>query len=786
MKPSNFAGPVFLAIAGILSTISFSALATEDSPKDSTLILQHGFDSPQGDALLNDPAGEKTGFSLDRSTPHLGNPSLKATVSAQAQTLKIGRIATDIDTVYSLSIWIKTENITTPDGVALKIFQANDSTGWNSWYPTTATDAPVDAKVVKAGGTKDWTQYQISFTPDAAAEYVEVSLNLDPGTTGTAWFNNVSVTSLSTRIAQRDFTGDWHNVKLWGDQVRWVETAGAVDHSEINLQEGNYHVWLSMLGENHPDIAVAVDGKPLATGDGTKPTGWQKLGDVSLSSGNHHFTLTSQDPRDFKNKAAYAGMIISTASDAQLPDLASLFKAPLEQLPVDLSPPKPSDSHLVMVFSSYLVGVGFSQFGAVGFPASGAARIAAVAHKHGIPVTWLVNNDAAVRMKDLLTKWHDQNGDEVTSFDWQNPGPLKAALPWANTTSAALGGSPRDIAGLEKAGMHSAWGWCWEQAGTDGITDRGSPWAPFYASQQNPKAPASQPGKVLAFEWTMRDLNKSLHIHAGEPCRFSTDPDEIRRGQIGYGRDIDYWKQLLDEYQRNTDWNDMVPFLMQQESHEMEWSFPWNVNAGENKLEANWNAVNLDAQELDEFFTYAKSKNITFMTQPQFAEAYRQKYPEVTPAHYMLFRDIPTSQPVVYVSPGAPIHPGPYPLTFLYFDADCQLAFENGQRLPKMVYNYDRQAGMTSPNAYPTEIKIPAITAFSKTKSGDKEHWTITVSNPNPYAFPLGITEWGNFAQAAVAHHSDNVKEVKPIGDKLLFIRCTAAPETSSTFTVDF
>lgn len=734
----------------------------------------------------NDTKRVNIGFVSDSATKRAGRENaMKATGSAEGRVIRLEKITTDINTVYTVSIWIKTESVSTPDGVAVRLFQRNDSTGWNSRYPTTHNDLPVERKVIKTGGTQDWTEYQVSFTPDAASEYVEVALGLDPGITGTAWFDGVSVSSRSTRIAQRDFTGDWHNVKIWGDQVRWVDKAEAVDTLDVTLHKETHHVWLSLLGGNHPDIEVAIDGQRLGTGDGTKSTGWQKIGFVALSSGTHRITLTSKDPKGFKNQAAYAGMVISTDAKAELPDFNARFTAPLEKLPVTLCPPKPTDSRLVMVLSAYLVDVNFNGLGAVGFPASGAARIAAIAHKHGIPVTWLVNNKSAVKMKDLLTKWHLEFGDDVASFEWADPEGLKEILPWASTNAAAVGGRP-NVRALEDAGVQSGWGWCWEQAGIDNITDRGCPWAPFYASRHNAKIPADYPGKVLAFEWTMRDLNKALHFHSGDPCRFSTDPNDVRHAHIVYGRANEYWKQLLDEYLQNTEWNEMVPFLLQQESHEMEWSFPWKVNEGENKLEANWNAVNLDALALDEFFKYAKSKNVTFMTQPQLAAVYQKKYPGTTPAHYMLFRDIPVSEPVRYVSPGAPIHPGPYPLTFLYFDAACQLAFEAGGRLPKMVYNYEHQSQQDQAVSYTSEPNIPRITEFSKTKSGGKEIWTITVSNPNPYAFPMGITEWCDASGIRGIKHGGSVKEVKPIGEKLLFIRYTAAPASSSTFTVEF
>ena len=725
---------------------------------------------------------EKT---LDRTTKHGGNTSVKLSGADAAQKLASGKIPIDIDTIYTISVWLKTDAIATPDGLGVTISQRNDSTGWQSEYPTTHDDSPVERKVIKTGGTQDWTEHRFSFTPDAAAEFVTIAITLDSKISGTVWIDDVTIGSVTTRIAQRDFTGDWHNIKLWGDQVRWVDKAGATDHLDVILPAGEYTVSIAQLGGNHPDIEVAIDGKKFGTGDGRKPTGWQKLGRVSLESGSHHFTLTSRDPNGFGNQAAYAGLIISTDAEPILPDWNARFTAPLEKLPVTLHPPKPTDKRLVMVFSAYLVETGFKEIGAAGFPASGAARIAAIAHKHGIPVTWLVDNKSAVKMKDLLTKWHQEHGDDVASFDWKDWAPLKEALPWASTTSAGAG-SGRNVAELEDAGMKSAWGWCWEQAGVDNITDRGMPWAPFYASRNSYKVPANYPGKTLIFEWTGRDLNKSLHLHSGDPCTFSTDPDDVRRGRILYGRAIEYWKQLLDEYLQNTEWNAMVPFFMQQESHEMEWSFPWTVNEGDDKLKANWDVVNGTALAMDEFLAYAKSRNVTFMTQPQLAAAYAKLYPEVTPAHYMLFRDIPVQETLKHASPGTPVTLSPYPLTFLYFDAECQLAFHKGESLPKMVYNYQHQAASNAESSYTTETRIPTITKFDRRKTATGESWMITIDNPNDYSFPMGITEWSDFSKKTVRKSSPGIKEVKAIGKELVFIRCDAAPKTTTTYSVEF
>ena len=760
------------------SLVLHAAAAPSTGSGVSNLVLNGDFESRKMSPWQIEGKQSGGDVSLDASCPHSGRGCLKATAGLEGQVIKTEKITTDINTLYTLSLWIKTDGMSKPDGVAVKILQRNGSTGWSSWFPTNADEKQsVETRVVKTGGTQDWKQYRVSFMPDATADSFEICLSLEPGMTGKAWFDDVTLGSVSTWIAQSDFTGQWHNVKLFGDQLRWVENPGATDQLETALQKGKYSFWLSQLGGNHSDIEVSIDGKVLGSGSGEAATGWRKLGTAAVSSGKHKITLTSRDPKGFKNKAAYAGMIISTDPETPLPDFNSRFNVPLETLPVTLYPAKPTDPRLVMVFSSVLHQVDYPELGAVGFSSSGASLIASIAHKHGVPVTWLVNNKSAIKMKDFLTKCHEEYGDEVASEEWQNLAPLKAALPWAKNTVAAAGGN-RAVAAMENAGFQGAWGWCFEQVEIDNISDRGCHWGPFYVSRENTKMPASYDGKLVAWDWSVRDLNKALQIHAGEACRFSSDVDEPRRGHFMYGRAIEYWKQLLEEFQRNTDWNEMVPFMIQQESHEMESSFSWSKGSKPDPVKAN-SMVNLNAQALDEFFKYAKSKNVTFMTQPQFTEVFRKKFPRVTPAYHMLFRDIPTQDPSNFACPGAPITKGPYPLTFLYSGPDAQLAFEEGERAPKLAYNYQ-----CKPKDFGKEKNIPQITAFTKTASGNGELWTITVSNTNPYDFPMGITEWGDFSAKTPSAQSENVKDCKVIGKTLLYVRGTACANSSSTFTV--
>src|SRR5690606_11983162 len=48
-----------------------------------------------------------------------------------------------------------------------------------------------------------------------------------------------------------------------------------------------------------------------------------------------------------------------------------------------------------------------------GIALEGIDRTAAIAHKHGIPVTWIVNAGSAPVLAERICSWHEQYGDDV-------------------------------------------------------------------------------------------------------------------------------------------------------------------------------------------------------------------------------------------------------------------------------------------------------------------------------------------------------------------------------------
>ncbi len=214
----------------------------------------------------------------------------------------------------------------------------------------------------------------------------------------------------------------------------------------------------------------------------------------------------------------------------------------------------------------------------------GMNLLAHTLHPRGVKITWLVSPESAHIMAGTLTAWHGDFGDDValcahiTARDradkkaqWaEQRDAVCRALPWAKVSVAAGHHTDPDTAPiLAELGFEGLWGFCWEQIEVDGITDRGCPWGLYYLDPEQRLRPAPERG-LVAMEWTARDLLKSFH--SGNPCLYSTDPNDVARGGICSWENIDYWRGLADNYRRNARYNDHVFLLQHQEAHEMEWT----------------------------------------------------------------------------------------------------------------------------------------------------------------------------------------------------------------------
>jgi len=392
-------------------------------------------------------------------------------------------------------------------------------------------------------------------------------------------------------------------------------------------------------------------------------------------------------------------------------------------------------------------------------------------HPHGVKITWLVTPESAALAAKDLTAWHDQHGDDVAvappelslaPVDPSGSVESKAArlgaardaivkvLPWASPVIASGHTDPDIVRVCDKLGFEGLWGFCWEQIEVDQITDRGCPWGFYYMDPEDRLRPA-QGRSVVAVEWTARDLLKSFH--SGNPCLYSTDPNDVARGGICSWRDIGYWRGLADNYLRNTRYNEQVFLLQHQEAHEMERNEGWYCYTEEDIREA--------AVMLDEFVRYLKP-HVSMMTLAEAVRTYRERN-EYTPASYMLWEDTPNPRP----NPDYTWNtcPGPWPKTFLYYDRGAQMMFIDGQVQPVCIRNYARKWDADN---YYAESRIPRPRLVKNTRY----HWSreveVFVDSPSP--MPYGLALWGDYSLYQIAE-APGLIEGKILSHDLLFLR---------------
>ncbi len=401
----------------------------------------------------------------------------------------------------------------------------------------------------------------------------------------------------------------------------------------------------------------------------------------------------------------------------------------------------------------------------------GMRRLAEVMHGHGVPVTWLVSPDSARAAASDITLWHEQFGDDVAvappelSLEAADIAPdyptrrdrlaryraeIQAALPWAQC-AVASGHTDPDIARMcGELGFEGLWGFCWEQIVVDNITDRGCPWGCYYIHPEDRLRPAPGRGPI-AFEWTARDLLKSFH--SGNPCLYSTDPNDVARGSLCAWEDIDYWKAMADNYIRNTRYNEHVFLVQQQESHETEIADGWRCYTDEDIRES---LIMMDA-----FVRHIKP-HATMTTLAQAAHLYRERY-DRTPPSYMLWDDIPTSPPNPdYVWN---MCTGPWPRTFLYYDQGAQMVFIQGQVAPVCIRNYARP---WAEGEYYAEPRIPRPMLVRDTRFKWRREIEISVTSPT--AMPYGMALWNDYSLYQLGN-APGLVEGKILPRELLFLR---------------
>ena len=201
-----------------------------------------------------------------------------------------------------------------------------------------------------------------------------------------------------------------------------------------------------------------------------------------------------------------------------------------------------------------------------GLPWEGFEKAAWVHHTTGVPMTWIVDSVALEHAGDRLKRFSENYGDEIIlsleSFGrqpffeklgiTQKPfglrnysydelckmfeGYRKLALEVLGKDIVIGGGywwNATVIQAAQATGFQALWGLCWDQKGVDGATHRGSPWFPYYASENEFKAPAKSSAEgILILPWYRADLGNAFLFSNHAP--FTTHTGELARWCLDY------------------------------------------------------------------------------------------------------------------------------------------------------------------------------------------------------------------------------------------------------------
>jgi hypothetical protein len=429
-----------------------------------------------------------------------------------------------------------------------------------------------------------------------------------------------------------------------------------------------------------------------------------------------------------------------------------------------------------------------------GVPKAGMKLMYDIGRRHNMPVTFLITGKVAQECQHMLTHFYheggaciglmldfpdqmDEKGKRIKSVDTiilamtfdelrvhihNEIQMIKKFLPWAEIK--ILGGGHRNekvVAAAEAEGIIGIWGYCIFQIGTDNITDYGCPWGQFFIDPKNYKAPSPTPSKMIGLEWTCRDISKAFHMAKSES--YSTDPNDVESNGKCTDTNIDYWIDLLNEYQRNLQYNDMVFFLQHQESHEMEAT---EVCVGFNQFR-----IEYTAKMLDKFCGYvAAQSNVKSVNLNRACEIYYAKYNGITPPTYFFQNDIkilcPPWKDAVknntadgskhlwlgfnedmydYVDkftklPQFHFKEPPWKEALFYFDQDCMLVFDKGVREPIWITDYRNPGGSLDEQFM--WILSPSISEIIDQTEGSIR--IITYKIEVEKAIPFGLFEWVN------------------------------------------
>lgn len=125
------------------------------------------------------------GFTRDTAESHSGLASAKIVGQSSTRTMYTDPIPVLPGEQYTFSLWIKTDGISTSDGINVSVLRVDSANQALGWYGG-------NVKLRSTGGTQDWTKVEVELSGlSAATAYLRLYVRCDAGVAGTAWFDDV-------------------------------------------------------------------------------------------------------------------------------------------------------------------------------------------------------------------------------------------------------------------------------------------------------------------------------------------------------------------------------------------------------------------------------------------------------------------------------------------------------------------------------------------------------------------------------------------------------------------
>ncbi len=384
-----------------------------------------------------------------------------------------------------------------------------------------------------------------------------------------------------------------------------------------------------------------------------------------------------------------------------------------------------------------------------------ARKLERIFHKHGTPVTWLIDDTVAAEQAPQIAEWHGKYGDGVSflprSYFYYNKRnynlthtpedtreiltPQYAALldaferagwpVYCRTMGADQWvGSPGGVfvEAAQQMGFEGIWGIGYDHQTCDtSMYHMGAPWDVFKPKAGNFRIPGAG-NSFWCFQWTTRDIvNTSYFRPTVGSTTFSTDADDIRYNGIPRFQD-DYYARLLQEYRRNLSHHDVNVFLVHQEDHDS------HIHGSNDVLEAF-------VDQVHEMETFATMDEIAAWLNRRFA-------PEEHPYQLIEMDDPLTCHAEMQAAslvgdiprrfaknPSWGRGGRPNPPHLAYYGEDFMWICEQPAPAPKILYNYTKsdRYPFAEDGEYPEET-VPALSRMEVRQQNAAGTLTIALS----------------------------------------------------------